>query len=112
MKNYLQDGDKPLTLIAPYTVASGAAAKVGNIFGVAVADVASGASGAFQPTGVFDLACVTTDTFTAGALVYWDDSAKNCTSTSSGNSKIGAATVAKINGPATVTVRLNGTSLT
>jgi len=111
MKNMVQPGDT-LTLAAPYDVLSGAGAKVGNIFGVANADYLSGADGEFDVVGVADIKCLTTDTFSVGDLVYWDNTNKRCTSTSSGNSKIGVATAAKASGEATVRVRLNGVSLT
>jgi len=110
MKNFVQKGET-ITLVAPYTVVSGAGALVGSIFGVASGDVASGASGEFMVKGVFDLACLSTDTPAQGAKVYWDDTNKRCTTTSTGNSLIGVATEAKANGATTVRVRLNGISI-
>lgn len=105
MKNFVKDGDL-VTLAAPYTVVSGAGALKGTIFGVAVDDVASGADGVFRTKGIFDLLCVTTDTFSAGDPVYWDNSAKKTTSTSTSNTPIGSAVTAKTNGQTTVRVRL------
>jgi predicted RecA/RadA family phage recombinase len=72
--NYVQEGDV-LTLTAPYTVISGAGAKVGNIFGVALGDVTSAATGEFKTTGVFDLLAVTADTASVGDRVL-DDAAR------------------------------------
>ena len=111
MKNFVQDGET-VTLTAPYAVSSGGGALIGQLFGVAVSDVANGVQGEFCLEGVFDLTAVTANTFAEGALVYWDNAAKNCTSTSAGNSKIGAAVKAKINGDTTVRVRLNEVSVT
>lgn len=105
--NFIQPGDV-LTLAAPYDVDSGDGAKIGNIFGVALGDAASGADCEFKVNGVWDILAVTADTFSVGASVYWDNNAKKCTSTSSGNELIGVATVAKTNGETTVRVRLNG----
>ncbi|MDI3259478.1 MAG: DUF2190 family protein [Sinobacteraceae bacterium] len=111
MQNFVQTGET-LTLTAPYAVSAGGGAKVGNIFGVAVDDVASGADGEFVvDDAVFDLTALSTDTFSVGDYVYWDDTNKRCTSTATGNSKIGVATAPKISGAATVRVRLNGISL-
>ena len=62
-----------------------------------------------RPVGVFDLPKVSTDVFAVGAAVYWDNTAKLMTSTTSGNTKIGVAVVAAANPSGTVTVRLNGT---
>ncbi len=107
MKNYIQDGDE-VTLTAPYTVVAGAGALITGIFGVAQDDIANAASGVFLTEGVFDLKALTTDTFAVGDVVYWDDTNKRCTSTSSANTKIGAATAVKASGPAIVRVRLNG----
>ncbi len=105
MKNLIQEGDV-ITLTAPYTVVAGDGALVGNVFGVAVDDVTSGAQGVFATEGVFDLLCVTTDTPAQGAKIYWDNSAKKCTSVAAGNTAIGHCMVTKTSGPATVRVHL------
>jgi predicted RecA/RadA family phage recombinase len=107
MKNFIQDGDE-VTLTAPYAVASGAGALITGIFGVAQDDIANAASGVFLTAGVFDLACLSTDTPAVGAVIYWDDTNKRCTTTSTSNTKIGAATMVKVTGSTTVRVRLNG----
>ncbi len=108
MQNYVQEGDV-LTLTAPYAVAGGAGAKVGtNIFGVAASTLASGASGEFKTTGVFDITALSTDTGSAGTIWYWDDTNKRVTTTSSGNLKIGVGTGTKSSGETTARVRLNG----
>ena len=97
-----------VTLTAPYTVVAGAGALITGIFGVAQDDITNAASGVFVTEGVFDLACLSTDTPAVGALIYWDDTNKRCTTTSTANTKIGAATTAKVTGATTVRVRLNG----
>lgn len=93
MKNFVQAGDT-LTLTAPYAVSSGAGALVGSLFGVATGDVANGAEGEFKTTGVFDLTKVGSQAWTVGARVYWDDTAKACTTTASTNKLIGVAVAA------------------
>ncbi len=106
MKNFVQDGDT-LALTAPYDVDSGAGAKIGSLFGVAVADVLSGKTGQFKMTGVFDLPKTSAQAWTVGALIYWDDSNKVATSTASTNLCIGIAVAAAANPSSTGRVRLN-----
>jgi predicted RecA/RadA family phage recombinase len=117
MQNFIQRGET-VALTAPYAVASGAGALVGNIFGVAADTVASGVVGQFALTGVIDLA-KDTSTFADGDNVYWDNSAKKATSTALANTRIGAAALVQpdatsalggASGDATVRVRLNGTA--
>lgn len=98
----------PVTLTAPYAVASGAGVKIGPIFGVAAGAAASGATVDVVTEGVFTLPKVSTDVFAVGAAVYWDDTAKLITSTTSGNTKVGVAVTAAANPSGTVNVRLNG----
>jgi predicted RecA/RadA family phage recombinase len=107
MKNFVQPGDT-LTVTAPYDVASGAGMLVGLIFVVAAFAALSGAQVEGVTKGVFDLTALSADTATVGAAIYWDNTNKRCTTTSSGNTKIGVATQAKANGDTTVRVRLNG----
>jgi predicted RecA/RadA family phage recombinase len=117
MKNQVDSG-RLLTLTAPYTVASGAGALVGKIFGVATAAITSATAGVFDTMGRFDLA-KDTSTFADGVPVYWDNTNKVCTSTANSNWLIGHA--ARLNddgtsalggssGDATVRVRLSGTA--
>lgn len=108
MKNYVQKGEN-LTLAAPYDVTSGGGVKTGLIFGVAAGDALSGADVDLVTVGVFDLPKVSTDTFAVGAAVYWDNTAKLMTSTTSGNTKVGVAITAAGNPSGSVNVRLNGT---
>jgi len=93
MKNFIQEG-KVLELAAPYDVVSGAGALIGSIFGVATSTLLSGVTGNFGVEGVFELAKADSQAWTVGAKIYWDNTAKNCTTTSSGNTLIGVATEA------------------
>lgn len=93
MKNFVQQGDN-LTLPAPYDRLSGQAALIGSIFGVASVDVLSGVDAAFVTEGVFDLPKAASQAWTIGAKIYWDNTAKNLTTTSSGNTLVGVATKA------------------
>lgn len=107
MKNYIQAGEN-LTLPAPYNVSSGEGALVGAIFGVASVDALSGADVALVTEGVFTLPKEETDVIGVGDAVYWDDAAKNVTTTATDNTKIGAAVSAAGNPSSSVIVRLNG----
>ncbi|PZQ82665.1 MAG: hypothetical protein DI549_10820 [Ancylobacter novellus] len=107
MQNYVQAGDT-LSLLAPYAVISGAGAQVGQIFGVAVGDAANGAEVELKTKGVFELTKLSAQAWTVGALVYWDNTNKRCTTVATGNLLIGAATAIAANPSATGIVRLNG----
>jgi predicted RecA/RadA family phage recombinase len=115
-KAFVQAGEI-ITALAPYTLTSGSGALTGNMFGVAMDDIASGVAGQFKLNGVWDLA-KDTSTFTDESLVYWDNTAKKCTSVTSGNTLIGIAVLLQpdgtsalggSSGDATVRVRLDGT---
>jgi predicted RecA/RadA family phage recombinase len=112
MKNFIQRGET-LTLTAPYAVSSGGGTLVGSIFGVAATDVASGEDGEFQVAGVFDLVRETgaSTGWSQGALIYWDNTNKRVTKTSTSNKLIGVAARAAADGDATGRVRLNGAFL-
>jgi predicted RecA/RadA family phage recombinase len=58
-------------------------------------------------TGVFDLATVSAQAWTAGVLIYWDNTAKNTTTVSTSNKLIGVAAAAAANPSSTGRVRLN-----
>jgi predicted RecA/RadA family phage recombinase len=110
MRNYVQEGDR-LTLAAPYALTSGQGAQVGQIFGVTNSDAANGATTVLKTSGVFDLTKVGSQAWTAGALVYWDNTNRRCTTTATGALLIGAAVAAVANGAGDTIgrVRLNGT---
>ena len=105
MKNFVQKGEN-LTLAAPYDRTSGQGALIGSIFGVASLDVLSGVEAAFVTEGVFDLTKVGSQAWTVGAKIYWDDTNKRCTNSSSGNTLIGVATKAVGSGAGETTGRV------
>jgi predicted RecA/RadA family phage recombinase len=109
MRTYVQPGHV-VTLLAPYDVASGDGLLVGSIFGVASGDALSGAEVETQLTGVVDLAKVASQSWTAGARVYWDNTAKRVTNVASGNTLVGVAVLAVGSGAEETIgrVRLNG----
>jgi len=107
MKNFVSYGEIIL-VTAPYDADSGTGVQVGAaLFGVACTDMTSGATGQIKTCGVFDLAKVSAQAWTAGAIIYWDNSAKNCTTTASTNLAIGAAVADAANPSSTGRVRLS-----
>lgn len=109
MKNFVQAGDT-LVVPAPYDLVSGGGAQVGQLFGVAINAALQGADVSLKLTGMFDLAKAGSQAWTVGALVYWDNTNKRCTTVATGNLLIGAAAVAVSNAAANTIgrVRLNG----
>lgn len=107
MQNFVQSGDT-VTLPAPYDVHGGDGLLVGSIFGVATSDALSGANVETKLKGVFDLKKKNGDTPAAGALLYWDNSGKQITTTSTSNKLVGVALAAAASGDATTRLRLNG----
>jgi predicted RecA/RadA family phage recombinase len=103
-KNYVQPGET-LPLTAPYDIVSGAGFLVGSLFAVALSTASSGGAVEGRTCGVFDLAKASGGV-TAGQKVYWDNAAKNCTTTSTSNTLIGVATQSAASGDATVRVKL------
>jgi predicted RecA/RadA family phage recombinase len=108
VRNFIILGNT-MVVPAPYALTSGQGAKVGQLFGVATNDAAAGADIALDLTGVFELAKIGSQAWTVGALVYWDDTNKRCTSVATANLLIGVAAAAVAGGPGNVTgrVRLN-----
>lgn len=72
--NYVQDGT-----VIPFTaganISSGQVVRIGQILGVALDDVASGAVGQAQIRGVFDVPKVSAAVIAAGESLVWDASA-------------------------------------
>jgi predicted RecA/RadA family phage recombinase len=117
MKNYVQPG-RTMTVIAPNALVSGQGVEIagtGYLFGVAVNNQNSGDNMELVVEGVFDLS-KDTSTFNNGDYVYWNNTTFLCTSTATGNKKIGVASMLMADGTsapggasgdATVRVRLN-----
>ena len=97
MKNYVQPGNT-ITLTAPYAVASGDGLLVGSIFGVAAGTAAIGEAVEAALTGIYDLKKVASQAWAAGDKVYWDNTAKEATKTTTSNTLIGVAVVAVAGG--------------
>lgn len=96
MKNFVHRGDT-LDLAVPYDVNSGGGMKVGSIVAIAskdgklaTADVVAG-----YVIGVFDVASDTGTAWAVGDVVYWDDTNKRFTKTTTSNTKAGLVVAAK-----------------
>jgi len=107
-KNFKQDGDV-LTLTAPYARNSGQGALIGALFAVALVDVANGAQASFATEGVWELNKTSAQAWTEGAKIYWDNTAKECTTTVGSNTLIGCAVAAAVNPSSVGLVLLNST---
>lgn len=106
MKNYVLEGDV-LTLTAPEALTSGRGVLVGSIFGIATNAAASGDQVEVQLEGVFDVTKAAAQAWTAGQVIYWDNTAKNFTTTVGSNTKVGVATEAAQSAAVIGRVRLN-----
>lgn len=105
--NFIQEGET-LTLIAPSGgVVSGGAYLIGGLLVVAQADADVGDEfeGCF---GVFELAKKSSDTMTAGAPIYWDNTNHWFTTTVSGMYTQGTCVEAAASSTETVKVKLAG----
>jgi len=87
MKNYSQAGDA-IDIIAPAALTAGQGLLLGDIFGVVASDAASSAAAVLHTEGVFTLRKAT-GTINAGVRVFWDDTAKRVTTTTTSNRCIG-----------------------
>lgn len=105
MKNFVQEGDV-LHVTLSGTVASGDVVKAGSVIGVATTSGVSGDVIAVAVEGVFNVAKKSTDTPSQGAALYWDDTNKEMTTTSTSNTLAGYAWEAAGNGDTKVKVRL------
>lgn len=105
MNNFVQDGDV-ISVTAPYALTSGQGCLVGSLFGIAVKDYGNGAAAEIRRDGVFDVTALSTDTASQGAKLYWDNTNRRLTTTVSGNTLVGVATVAKTSGQTTARVLL------
>jgi predicted RecA/RadA family phage recombinase len=108
MKNQHSEGVAVSVPLAPYAVASGAGCLIGSLFGIAATTALINTPVVLWTRGAFTLAKLSAQAWTMGVLIYWDDTAKNCTTVSTSNKIIGTALAIAANPTATGIVRLNG----
>lgn len=93
--NYVQPGDHIVVESEDVTdavaISSGDGVLVGSLFGVALVDIAVGASGAIATKGVWDIAKTSAEAWTVGQKIYWNATTGAATSTASTNKQIGVA---------------------
>ena len=106
-KRFVQPGNV-LDHTPAAAVNSGAVLVIGARIGVALADILANATGSVQVTGVFNLPKKAADTVAQGALVYWDATNQQITTTASGNTLAGYAAQAAAASTTAVDVKING----
>lgn len=108
MKNFIQSGEV-VEVIAPYDVASGDGVLVGGLFGYATHAALTGKPVNIKTRGVFEGKKTSAQAWaTVGLAIYWDNAARELTTTVSTNTLVAKNLAAAVNPSATGTVRLNG----
>jgi predicted RecA/RadA family phage recombinase len=113
-RTYIAAGDV-LTLTAPTGgVVAGTAYLIGGMVVIAQETVAKTLPFDGYVTGVHSVTKADSQAWTEGAVIYWDNSAKNFTTTTTSNFRAGIAVeaVASTGGLTTGKVRLNGVGVT
>lgn len=109
MKNFVQPGNV-LDFTAPSGgVVSGIPLLIAAMIVIPAVNAAAGETFAGAVEGVFDVPAATdasTQAWTEGQLLYWDDTAKKFTVTATSNTKKGVAAAAKASTAATGRVKL------
>lgn len=106
MKNLVQKGDV-LQLTPGADVASGVGYLFGtSLFGVACADVASGATGSFQVEGVVEISKTSALAISTGDRLFWDATNKVVNKTLTSQQCVGIAVADAANPSATVLMKI------
>jgi len=107
--NYIQPGDI-INHVATADITSGQVVKIGQILGVALTDIANGATGSVAVRGVFTVPKVSGAVIAAGESLTWDVSA----SSGAGAFDDNAATPATgdVTGPPAVAYEAAGSGVT
>jgi predicted RecA/RadA family phage recombinase len=103
--NFVQPGDI-VEFTMPEDVTTGRGVLIGALVGVALVTAASGARANVALSGVFNVTKTSAEAWAEGAAVYWDDTAKEFTTTATDNTLAGHAAVAAANPSATGRIRL------
>jgi len=86
--NYISQG-KVIKAEVAANVSSGGGVVVGDLFGVATADIAASATGVILISGIVTLPKKSTDSFSAGGKIYWDATEGYVTTTADSNTFAG-----------------------
>ncbi len=108
-QNHIQPGETmPYTNSTGSDIASGSPVLVGARLGVALGDIADGASGQLAMCEVWEIAKEAALVVAQGAALYWDDVNGVLTTTATDNTLAGYAFAAAVGADATVLLKLNG----
>ncbi|EDS8885681.1 DUF2190 family protein [Salmonella enterica] len=105
-KNYVEDG-KTIDIVATAPLKSGDLVQVGDMFAVAVTDIAAGSAGTGIAEGVFSVPKLVTEDIAAGKKVYLKDGAVQ-TDATGGLLYVGVTWAPAANGDGIIPVKLNG----
>jgi predicted RecA/RadA family phage recombinase len=108
MKNFVQKGNILQWTVTGAAVTSGQAVLIGTKVGVCLTAGAVGETIAVAVDGVYALPKVAAQAQAQGVALYWDNVARNVTTTVGSNTLIGYAFDAALAADATVNVKLNG----
>lgn len=109
MRNYVQPGEVAAFTAPVGGVVSGSVYKIGDLVGVATVDAAAGAKFSFYVgPGVISGPKASAQAWAEGVKVYWDNTAKNFTTTLTGNTLVGVAWLPAGTNDTTGQVRLDG----
>lgn len=96
---------KTVDYTASASVTAGTVVVQGELVGIAETDIEEGMTGALGVEGVYEVVKDSSN-ITAGAIVYWDNSAKKATGTEGSNKRLGLAVSAAGTGVGVVQVKL------
>lgn len=106
MNNFIQPG-AALEVTIPGARTKGEGVLVGaRLFGIAFDTYTSGAAGVIWTQGVFDIAKTTGEAYTAGALLWWNNTTLKVMSGTGANVEVGVAILAATSGATTARVRI------
>ncbi|MBZ4194568.1 MAG: DUF2190 family protein [Candidatus Contendobacter sp.] len=106
--NFVQDGDIVTYTNASTAILSGALVPLVNRAGIALVDIAGGASGSVQVEGIFTVPKTTGASWTIGQALYVDDLTGKATVVASDNVPAGFAAADATSGAATGNIALGG----
>lgn len=101
---FLHDG-KSIDYIPESDIAAGTVVVEGDLVGITKLDIPAGGLGALHVVGVYAVA-KGVNAITLGAKVYWDNTAKQATTTSTGNKPLGLVVAEATADDSIVLVRL------
>ncbi len=106
MTSKIRDGDI-IQYLAGSNIVSGQPVVIGNRIGIAINDIASGASGAVEMTGCYSVTKVSAQAWAAGDEIFWDASASKFTTVGTANTFAGHAMDIAANPTSTGNLRLS-----